>query len=331
MLHQSFRAAYNAARLLIGKGLVIMETEKIQFPSSDGSSIIDARMWLPSSEEPKAIVQLVHGMSEHIDRYEDFARFLTEQGFGVCGENHIGHGGSASSSEELGYMPTNGKEILIADVHQLRTSMQKSFQDIPYFIFGHSMGSFITRAYLARYGGGLKGAIICGTGNQPYALSKVGRTLALLISKVRGDRYRSAFLDSLGAGGFAKSIEDARTPLDWLSTNPVVVDAYMADEMCGKMFTVSAYATLLDLTGEVVTLECAKKVPSDLPLLYVAGAQDPVGDCGKGVLAAANLAEKAGSRNVEVILYEGMRHEILNEPERDKVYTDVQNWLEARL
>ena len=308
-----------------------MQREVIQFGSADGIHEIDARLWLPSESLPKGVVQLVHGMAEHVDRYEGFASYLTDAGFLVCAENHIGHGGSVLSQEELGYMPPNSKEILIADMHQLRVAIQDVYTDAPYFLFGHSMGSFITRAYLARHGEGLSGAVICGTGNQPYAVSRFGRAVALALCALKGDHYRSAFLDSLGAGGFGNQIEDARTPLDWLSTDPVVVDAYMADELCGQMFTVGAYATLLDLTGEVVTLSCARAYPKDLPLFYVAGAQDPVGDFGKGVMAAANLAEKAGCKDVQMTLYEGMRHEILNEPDHMRVYEDVRTWIEERM
>ncbi|TJW09736.1 alpha/beta fold hydrolase [Parvibacter caecicola] len=308
-----------------------METETIQFASADGRSVVDARLWMPSSVAPVAIVQLVHGMAEHIDRYADFARFLTEAGIGVCAENHIGHGATAPTAEELGHMPPDGKRILIADVHALRTSVQETYAGVPYFLFGHSMGSFITRAYLARHGEGLAGAVICGTGNQLLALSKAGHVLAMLLCHLKGADYRSPLLDSMGAGGFARAIENPRTPLDWISVDPAVVDAYLADEMCGQMFSVGAYATLTSLTGEVVTLECARRVPPQLPLLFIAGAQDPVGDCGKGVKAAADLARKAGSRDVRLTLYEGMRHEILNEPEKARVYQDVLAWLKEQM
>ena len=307
-----------------------MLTETIAFESADGATEIDARLWMPDDGEPQGIVQIVHGMAEHIDRYADFAGFLTEQGFGVCAESHIGHGKSAENADDLGYMPPDGKHILIDDVHMLRTAVQGAYDGIPYFIFGHSMGSFITRVYLSRYGDGLTGAVICGTGNQPRAISEVGRALALALCRIRGPHYRSELLDSMGAGGFGSSIEDARTGLDWLSTDPLVVDAYLADEMCGRMFTVGAYATLLDLTGEAVTVECASAVPHALPLLFIGGGQDPVGDFGNGVLDAADLAERAGSEDVTIYIYEDMRHEILNEPRKSDVYRNVFDWMIER-
>ena len=206
--------------------------------------------------------------------------------------------------------------------------MEDAYEGVPYIMFGHSMGSFITRVYISQYGWGLSAAILCGTGNQPWIVSAAGRALALMMCRIRGPRFRSRLLDSLGAGAFSKGIENERTPFDWLSTDPLVVDAYLADEMCGEMFSVSAYAALLDLTEEAVTAECAASVPNGLPLLFVAGAQDPVGDFGKGVIAAADLAEEGGSHDVTVVLYEGMRHEILNEPGKTAVYENVVEWLD---
>ena len=303
---------------------------EITFASSNGAAQIRACLWEPenSTKPVKGIIQIVHGMAEHIERYDHFTRFLALNGYIVVAEDHIGHGKSAATPEELGVMDPNSKEVLIADVHALRQLATKRYpQAQTYTIFGHSMGSFITRAYLARHGEGLDGAIICGTGNQPHILSKAGNLLARFLSAVRGKAYKSTFIDSLGAGSFAKGIENARTPVDWISVDPAVVDAYLADELSGQMFSVGAYATLTDLTAEVVTKQSVNKIPKTLPVLFIAGAQDPVGECGKAVLAAAQLFENCGITNTEVIIYEGMRHEILNEPDAQKVYDDVLNWL----
>ena len=280
---------------------------------------------------PRGIVQIVHGMSEHIGRYDDFARFLVAQGYVVCAHDHIGHGKSVGASEERGHLPLEGgADVLVEDVHELRRTVASRYsRQVPYYLFGHSMGSFVTRVYLSRHAEGLAGAVICGTGNQSRALSRAGNFLARRIAASKGETVRSAKLDSLGAGGFAKAIPNARTPLDWLSTDPAVVDAYIADEMCGAMFSAGGYATLTSLTYEAASPSCAEKVPYDLPLLFIAGSDDPVGDGGRGVRAAADLARRAGSADVEVKLYEGMRHEILNEPGHARVYDDVLTWLEA--
>ncbi|WP_260620281.1 lysophospholipase [Gordonibacter massiliensis (ex Traore et al. 2017)] len=306
---------------------------RLGYLSHDGTTQIRALVWEPSkraSAAPLGIVQIVHGMSEHVDRYDDFARFLVERGFVVCANDHVGHGESVPDPAKLGCLPAQGgKDVLVEDVHELRRTVAARYaRQVPYVLFGHSMGSFVVRAYLARHAEGLAAAVVCGTGQQPLALSKAGNFLARRIAASKGEDYKSSFLDGLGAGAFAKQIENARTPFDWISVDPAVVDAYIADERCGVMFSAGGYATLTDLTGEVVTRSCAAKVPRDLPVLFVAGAEDPVGGCGKGVHAAAELLRGAGVRQVDEILYEGMRHEILNEPGRARVYTEVAQWIE---
>lgn len=307
----------------------------IGFLSHDGTSTIKGLVWEPERTRgsrrvaPRGVIQIVHGMVEHVGRYDEFARFLVEQGFVVCAADHIGHGKSVASADELGCLPVDGKETLIEDVHELRKTVTARYsRQTPYIMFGHSMGSFVTRAYLARHGEDVAAAVICGTGQQPLVLSKAGNALARFLAKTKGADYRSKLLDGMGVGAFAKQIENPRTPHDWVCTDPAVVDAYIADELCGAMFSVGGYATLTDLTGEVVSPSCAAKVPKGLPVLFVAGAEDPVGACGKGVRAAADLLRRADVQDVEVKLYEGMRHEILNEPGRAQVYTEVVGWIE---
>lgn len=313
--------------------------EELFFPSSDGRTRIHALVWepVPSSLHggcPRGVVQIVHGMCEHVGRYDGFARFLAARGFAVCGEDHIGHGESAADPGAFGHLPPReGKEILVADVDALRRLAQRRYgTDVPNFLFGHSMGSFIVRSFLTRpCARDLSGAILCGTGQQPRLLSAAGNLLARAIGRVAGPRRRSAFIDGLGAGAYGKRISNARTPFDWLSTDPAVVDAYLSDERCGFMFTVGGYAALTDLTGEIADPACVARVPYDIPLLFVAGAEDPVGANGKGVHAAAQALRRAGVDRVDEILYPGMRHEVLNEPGRAQVMSDILSWLEACL
>ncbi|OUO88314.1 alpha/beta hydrolase [Gordonibacter sp. An230] len=309
---------------------------EVEYPSVDGTTHVKGLIWRLSEAAsdtvpPRGIVQIVHGMSEHVARYDEFARCLARRGFVVCGEDHVGHGRTAATADDLGHIPLEGgKDLLIANVHALRLLVAARFApQTPYFLFGHSMGSFIVRAYLARHAAGLAGAVICGTGQQPRALSAAGNLLARLIARAKGERHRSTLIDRMGAGSFGRRIKGARTPFDWLSVDPAVVDAYLSDELCGAMFTVGGYAALTDLTGEVAAPSCAARVPRDLPLLFIAGAEDPVGDEGRGVRAAAALMRRAGVESVEEVVYEGMRHEILNEPGRDQVIEDVACWLKA--
>ena len=314
-------------------------TEDFSFASADGTSTVSARLWFPQDSAPDAnarpqgIVHIVHGMSEYIRRYDDFARYLAGRGFVVCGEDMIGHGFTAPSKEALGHMPVEGgRDALVADMHALRQIVSARYDaQTPYLMFGHSMGSFITRAYIAEHGRGLCAVVLCGTGSPAPAASWAGNFLSRQAAKRKGPEYRSSFIDNLAAGGYGKKIANARTPLDWLSVNPENVDAYLADEYCGAMFSVGAYATLTDLTRWVVSNECASRVPRNLPVFFVAGEADPVGDNGRGVRTAAKLLHDAGVAHVDVKIYANMRHEILNETGREQVYADVAEWMEARL
>lgn len=309
-------------------GIVRRETSTL---SSDGHSWLRILVWLPDpTYTRRGVVQLVHGMSEHIGRYDDFARFLAGLGYVVFGHDHIGHGKSASSAKELGCMPqVGGKNLLIDDVMRVRSVLSAEYKwgSLSFFLFGHSMGSYIARVVAARYPQDLAGVVLCGAGNQPFALAKLGNVLANGIATLKGDTYRSSLLYSLVSGSFAAAISNPRTEFDWLSTDPGVVDAYCADPLCGARFSAGGYATLTDLVSEAVSKACFEAVPSALPLLFIAGEEDPVGSKGKGVQKAARSYQAAGSKDVEVILYPGMRHEVLNEPGKMTVYSDVESWL----
>ncbi len=302
------------------------------FTSADGATPIHCRFWLPPngrSTAPRALVQIAHGMEEYIGRYDDFARFLASEGFAVCGNDHIGHGQSVTAPERLSILPVGGAEIMLADMHALRTQFTVQFPaGIPYVFFGHSMGSFALRCYLARHGSGLAGAVVCGTGQVPGIATSFGGFLARFIASRKGIEAHSPFINSLADGAYAKKIDGARTPLDWLNTDPAKVDEYVADPLCGVQFSVGGYATLMDLTREACRIQSAAAVPDGLPMLFIAGALDPVGDCGKGVKAAYENYARGSKARVQLKLYEGMRHEILNEPEHGRVYRDVLAWIE---
>ena len=308
-------------------GVVI---EDVTFPSADGKSTIHARFWTPGDAAPRAVVQVVHGMSEHIRRYDELARFLVGRGYAVCGDDHIGHGAS-TTAEKRGCMPAKGgNEALIADEHTLRGIAARKFPDTPHVFFGHSMGSFITRCYLGRHGQGVAAAVICGTGTVPVATSRAGNALARAVAAVRGEDFRSKLIDSLGAGSYSKAVPGP-TGYEWLSHNADNVQAYLADEECGFMFSAGGYVSLTALTAEACSKSCAASVPHDLPLLYIGGDGDPVGDMGRGVEAAAQLARDAGSVDVTCKVYENMRHEILNEDGRAGVFEDVAAWLDGKV
>lgn len=313
-----------------------IEERHVDYPSWDDASTIHGTIWYPPGYPevaPRAVVQLIHGMAEHIGRYDDFARFLASCGFAVCGHDHIGHGLSVRTKEELGHMPPEtGADVLVADADTLRRVAQDAFGDaVPYFMFGHSMGSYVLRVYLTRHGEGLSGAIICGTGQEPKALSLAGNLLAGLGATVRGETTRSPLIHSMADGAFQNQVDDPQTEFDWISFDRDNIERFMEDDLSGFMFTLGGYSTLTRLTLLAADLELAKRVPDELPLLFVAGSEDPVGNKGEGVREAVNLMLKSGARDVELVLYEGMRHEILNEAGSEAVYADILGWLESLL
>lgn len=318
-----------------------MNTTTLTYPSRDGQSTVHALLWEPAAvaaggEAPRGLIQLVHGMSEHVERYEGFAAYLCEQGFAVCASDHVGHGKTASTAGDLGHMPLEtGEDVLVADVHKLRQvalgvlSKQADMRpnNIPYVIFGHSMGSFVVRVYITRHALGVRAAVLCGTGHQPRALTQAGKALTRTLARTRGERHVSALVDGLGAGAYGKQIENAQTDLDWLATDPEVVAEYQRDPFCGQPFTVGAYHTLLSLVADATDARLARGIPHGLPLLFIAGSDDPVGECGAGVHRAVEMYRKAGSERVDEKIYVGARHEILNEPIKDEVHRDVCTWL----
>ena len=323
-------------------------------------------LWMPPAGQPvRAIVQITHGMSEHIERYDHFARFLAAHGFAVCGQDNIGHGKSVASPDDWGHIPARGgKKALIENVHVLRGIMEKLVTEegvaaaggsaralapdaaasadtaapaapdtapLPYFMFGHSMGSFILRDYLAHYGAGLAGAVICGTGHQSAAVATAGLAAAKAVARAKGERHISDMLFNLADGAYGKAIKGARTELDWLSTNPMVVDAYLADPACGFRFSAGAYIALTGLLVDLSKKSNINRIPKELPLYLIAGSEDPVGNRGRGVTRVLKEYKEAGIKDVDMRLYLGARHEILNEVDKEKVYADVLKWLEAHL
>ncbi|AEB06900.1 alpha/beta hydrolase fold protein [Coriobacterium glomerans PW2] len=312
-----------------------MRTTELSYPSADGASSVHALIWEPDEDAAlsrRGVIQIVHGMSEHIGRYIEFAEFLTAEGFSVCAHDQVGHGETASREADLGHIPLRrGKDILIADVHSLRTRAAEVLgADAPYIIFGHSMGSFVTRVYAAEHGTGVAAAIICGTGQQSPILTVAGTAITHVIAAIEGERHRSRLVDALGVGSYAKAIKGATTELDWLSRDPNVVSAYIADPACGQMFTVGGYATVAALVASSQRVALTERIPRDLPMLFIAGAEDPVGACGRGVHRAVEQYRRAGIKRVDEIIYPHARHEILNETIGTDVRRDIVSWLSER-
>ncbi len=301
------------------------------YPSADGRTLIHAIRWIPDDLEPIGILQIAHGMVEFIDRYDEFARFLNQKGYVVVGNDHLGHGGSVVSHHDLGHFGSvAGYKVLIADMHTLRVRTQMDYPALPYFMLGHSMGSFLLQAYLGRYAKGLKGAIIMGTGRHNPAVLLAGRVISRIIAFLKGRRYRSKFLTNMVLGNFNKSFEPARTLVDWLSRDTAIVDAYAANPLNNFQFTASAYDHMFHAFSIAESQKTINAIPDNLPILFISGSRDPVGNFGKGVRKAFRQYKRRGMRDLTLKLILHARHEVLNETDRDQTYQYIHNWMKAR-
>lgn len=285
-------------------------TEK-EVLSSDGVHTLYGKVYVPEGEV-RAVFQIVHGMTEHIERYADFMAFLAENGFAVFAHDHMGHGKTGTAAGELGFIAEDsGHEILIEDVRVFAEAVMADFHGKKHVLMGHSMGSFIARHYAARYGGGLAGLVLMGTGG-PNPAAKAGLTVTRILKKNHGAHYVSKLIYKLAFGSY-NARTNGETPYDWLSVNKENVQKYLADELCGFPFTVSAMHDLITLTAECNTPEWACAMPRELPVYLVAGSEDPVGDYGAGVKKVCRMLHLAGVRDAKIKLYRRARHEILNE------------------
>ena len=304
--------------------------KEFYFVSKDEQTQIHAIEWIPEGRV-KAVLQMCHGMVEYIDRYDEFAEYLSQNGYYVVGHDHLGHGKSIYSSERLGFFhETSGNEYVIGDIHQLRVRTEAKYPNVPYFIMGHSMGSFLVRQYLGFYGAGITGAIIMGTGDQPNVILHAGKAICKLSALFRGWNYRSSLVDHMAAGGYNKAFEKETDGSNWLSRNPENVKNYRHDLLCGYMFTVNAYYHMFAGMIKMNAQEKAGRIPKGLSVVFVAGKDDPVGNFGKGVKAVYKRYKANGIQDVKIRLYEDDRHEILNELDKEQVYQDLLMWLDRR-
>ncbi|MBE6923396.1 MAG: alpha/beta hydrolase [Ruminococcaceae bacterium] len=293
---------------------------------SCGAGQIHYCKWTPEGEI-RGIVQIVHGIAEFVERYDDFANFLNSQGYLVVAEDHMGHGQSIGEDGVQGYFQ-GGWFAAVNDTMKLMKDTMAEFPGIPYVLFGHSMGSFMARTILAKYpDSGITAAIICGTGWQPKVALPLLIKVVEGICKKTGEKNPSEKLQGMVFGGYNKKIENPRTPCDWLTRDEEIVDAYVADPLCGF---IPACGLLRDMMKGIYYIEQEKNLKNmkkHLPVFFIAGSEDPVGPYGKGVEQAVKEFKKAGMINVACKIYPDCRHEILNELNKQEVYEDVVNWL----
>lgn len=300
--------------------------KEFYYLSKDGVTQIHAVEWIPEGKV-KAILQISHGMVEHIERYGEFAEFLTQKGIYVVGNSHLGHGKSVVSSEKLGYFhEPDGNECVIGDIRRLQKITREKYPFLPYYMLGHSMGSFLLRQYLGRYGNEIAGAVIIGTGDQPDLILKGGKMICRLVAVVKGWDYRCGLVNGFAVGGYEKKMGKS-----WISRNEENVRNYSKDPFCNYVFTLNAFYHMFDGMLKMNRQEQKGRIPKDLPVLFASGKEDLVGNRGKGVENVYRRYREQGMQDVQIRLYEKDRHEILNESDRDVVYQDIYEWLEERM
>ena len=303
------------------------------FPSTDGLTQLHARLWTCPDSEPRAVVQLVHGVSEHMGRYDRFARLLCANGFAVAGHDHLGHGNSLPrGGTPIFFRAKNGWQTATDDVYALHKLLRRKYPGIPCFILGHSMGSFLTRSLLIRYPGCVDGAIIMGSGWNSAAIIAGGRAAARLIGLIKGKHSTSSFINNLAFGGYNKAFSPNRTDFDWLTVDERSVDLYIADPKCGEAATVGLFCDMLEGFRFNQNKENLALMDTNTPILLISGQDDPVGAMGRGVEKTRLAFLRAGVKDVEMILCPGLRHEILNEPSAPEAAdAPILRWLEAHL
>lgn len=292
----------------------------------DGVEVYLKKWYRPG--KPKAIVQLSHGMAEHINRYEEFAEFLVERGIFVYGHDHRGHGNTGEKQGLLGYFAEkDGFAKTVNDLHEISKIVKQQHPHTPLLLLGHSMGSFIARVYIQQYSDDIDGIILSGTGYFPSLTSKAGQSMAAVLPQEEA----SGIMNALAFGNYNKRIKHKNTPFDWLSRDTVAVEKYMADPYAGFTPTASFFYDLMSGLILMNDHELNQSVRRNLPMLLISGEEDPVGNYGKGIWKTAEQYRKNGLRRITVMLFSDSRHELLNEINKQEVFFAIYNWLENRL
>ena len=306
----------------------MVRKEELTYKSRDRQSTIHAIKWIPEGQ-PVALLQIIHGMQEYIDRYDEFARYLAEKGILVMGNDHLGHGKSVTGNGTYGFFcKDDPATVLVRDAHRLKKTVQDEYPGVTVFILGHSFGSFVAREYITRYGTGIQGAIIQGTAFMPAGTINSLTSLVNFMQVIMGTKYRSTMINNMAFKGYLKKIPNPRTKFDWLSHNEESIDKYIADPADNFVFTLNGFGTMAELLKRVQDKDKMEDIPKKLPILITAGKEDPVGDYGEAPMKLFDIYKKQLQlENVELKLYDGMRHELQQEIGREQVFADQYEWL----
>lgn len=308
-----------------------MEAIEFRFTSPDGESVYAIKWGPEQTQELKGVVQIVHGMAEHIGRYERFAEALCNAGYIVVGNDHRGHGKTAKNQNDpIFFHEESGWQKVIQDIRQLNQIIAEENFNLPIFLFGHSMGSFLTKGYIQTYGAGLSGVILSGTGYMSRWASLLPIWLARRDIKKYGVKHVSQTLAPIITKLYNRPFQPVRTESDWLSRDVTEVDKFVEDPMCGGLLSTGFYRDMLEGMVQMDDANRVAQIPKHLPILLIGGDKDPVGSFGKGMRKTKKAYEKQELQDVEMKLYEGARHELLNETIRDQVTKDLIEWLELK-
>ena len=304
---------------------------EISFPSKDGKNTVYACLYTPKFCTAKGIVQLVHGMVDYVERYEPLAEFLTGEGYIVAGNHHLGHGKTAAKPEDLGFFGEECSiDILQRDIHTMNRYLRDTFPALPLVIFGHSMGSFLTRLYIEKYPHSIKGAVIHGTSG-PVGAVGMGKLLSNIMIRTKGPRHRSEMLKSIAFTGYNSRFPKSEGKSAWLTRDTEVLKAHDADELSTFTFTVSAYRDLFTMLGECNSKNWFDSYPKTLPTLIISGDADPVGKYGKGPAYVYKKLLIEGCEKVSLKMYEGARHELFLETNKEEVFSDILLWFNENI
>ena len=298
----------------------------IAFPSSDGKHTIHAELFIPSDNNIRGVVQISHGMTDYIGRYKGMAEVLCANGYALAGNDHLGHGESVATPDDYGFFASkDGYKYVIDDVKKMNDFLRIEFPGLPVVLLGHSMGSFIARLYAINYGDSIDALIIHGTAG-PNPATGAGKLLVKIMRAIKGERHRSKFVCSLADGGYNKGFDPAEGSGAWLTRDPSMVADRIGNPKNDFIFTLAGYEDLFTFLGDCNAPSWFCEFPTDLHTLVISGEEDPVGGFGKGVRYVYDNLKKKGA-DVELKLYEGARHELFNETNRDEVFDDLIKWL----
>jgi len=310
-----------------------MEMKNRTLIAADGLKIY-CYIFKPVNREPKGIVQIVHGLGEHAGRYIEFATKLAKNGYVVCAEDHRGFGRTAISKEQIGHISdSNGHSLIINDMYTLLSHVRIEYPKLPYFIFGHSMGSFLTRSFMIKHAHIIDGIILSSTKGEKLFIENFGHLIANIQKSIFGVRAKANLLHSMTMGGYGKKyFKNEKSSKAWLTSDEEMRKELKEDEYYATgPASIETYVQLFNILDEIQNESNLQKINKNIPILLISGEKDPVGNFGLGIKWLYELYKKIGVRDVEIKLYKEGRHELLKDKCRYDAMDFMLNWLNERI